>query len=224
MKNIKIKYCLPIIKKSKKEVLTAIAKYKGEYQFFEVWFDAIKDLDIAFINKLIKMLGDKLILLSHRGSEVKTKASKEQKRQILKALHRSRAFIDLDVSEKAEIAYVRENKLKIKTIVSYHNYKGVPNSFDKIFRQMRTTNAKIYKIALMCKTETEVLQILAIQQVFKKYNLKHIVIGMGERGLVTRILGTLWGNELVYAPKTKAEASAPGQLTKGELERIFKTL
>ena len=89
---------------------------------------------------------------------------------------------------------------------------------------MRTANAKIYKIALMCKTETDALKILVMQQVFKEYGLKHIVIGMGERGLMTRILGTLWGNELIYAPKTKSEASAPGQLTKGELEKIFKTL
>ena len=47
---------------------------------------------------------------------------------------------------------------------------------------------------------------------------------MGEFGTITRIFGTLWGNEMIYAPKEKKNASAPGQLTKIQLETIFKEL
>lgn len=225
MKNpMNIKYCLPIIKKSKKEVLEAITKNKDEYEFFEVWFDTIKDIDIAFVNKLIKMLKSRLILLSHRGNKVKTKASKEQKRQILKALHRSQSFIDLDISEKAEVSYVRENKLKIKTIASYHDYKGMPKDFGKVLREMNVMNPTIYKFALTCNSEVDAINLLVLQQLFKEQRVKHIVLGMGKCGALMRIFGTLWGNELIYAPKTKAEASAPGQLTKRELETIFKVL
>jgi 3-dehydroquinate dehydratase len=68
------------------------------------------------------------------------------------------------------------------------------------------------------------LKLLLLQQNLKAQNKKHIVLGMGEFGTITRVFGTLWGNELIYAPISKGEASAPGQLTKQELENIFKDL
>jgi 3-dehydroquinate dehydratase len=58
----------------------------------------------------------------------------------------------------------------------------------------------------------------------KKENKRCIILGMGEHGMITRIFGTLWGNEMVFAPQTKSEASAPGQLTKQQLATIFATL
>lgn len=47
---------------------------------------------------------------------------------------------------------------------------------------------------------------------------------MGEFGIITRIFGTIWGNEMIFAPKSIEGASAPGQLTKKQLEDIFKAL
>ena len=63
---MRIEYCLPIIKKSKKEVLDTVAKYRNEFELLEIWLDPIKDIDAAFVDKLIYMLQDKLILLFHR--------------------------------------------------------------------------------------------------------------------------------------------------------------
>ena len=82
----------------------------------------------------------------------------------------------------------------------------------------------VYKIATKCTNETDALKLLLLQQNLKIQNKKHIVLGMGEFGTITRVYGTLWGNELIYAPQTKEEASAQGQLTKKELENIFKEL
>ena len=47
---------------------------------------------------------------------------------------------------------------------------------------------------------------------------------MGEKGFITRIFGTIWGNEITFAPKTLAEKSASGQLTKKQMEDVFSKI
>jgi 3-dehydroquinate dehydratase type I len=219
---MKINYCLPIIKQSKEEVLEVIKKNRNEYEYLEVWLDPIKDIDTVFVDKLIYMLQDKLIVLFHRGNKYKTTISAEKKWEIIDILDRSKSFIDLDISEKEELAIVK--KLNIKTIISYNNYDETPVNLSDILKKMDTLKPDIYKIATMCQNETDALKLLLFQQNLKVQNKRHIVLGMGEFGTITRVYGTLWGNELIYAPKTKQEQSALGQLTKENLEEIFKQL
>jgi len=217
-----INYCLPIIKKTKQEVLDTVAKYRNDYEYLEIWLDPIKDIDNPFVDKLIYMLQDKLILLFHRGVKYKTIIPTEQKRKILDLLDGQKSFIDLDLAENEELLYLK--KVKVKTIISYHNYDETPVDLTEIIKRMDKFFPDVYKIATKCTNETDALKLLLLQQNLKIQNKKHIVLGMGEFGTITRVYGTLWGNELIYAPQTKEEASAQGQLTKKELENIFKEL
>src|SRR5215469_16843208 len=121
---MKINYCLPIIKNSKEEVLSIVKKYRNEYDYLEIWLDPIIDIDNQFVDKLIYMLGDKLILLFSRGNTIKNKLSTEQKRKILDLIDKSQSFIDLDITETQELKYLK--RIKVKTIISYHNYEETP--------------------------------------------------------------------------------------------------
>ena len=47
-----IKYCLPIIKKTKDEVENIINN-NPDYDFYEIWLDYIEDLDNPFIESLL---------------------------------------------------------------------------------------------------------------------------------------------------------------------------
>jgi 3-dehydroquinate dehydratase len=145
---MKINYCLPIIKKTKQDVLNAVAKYRNEYEYLEIWLDPIKDIDNPFVDKLIYMLQDKLILLFHRGNEIKSALSTEQKKQILDLLDNSQSFIDLDITEKEELIYLK--RVKIKTIISYHNYQETPADLTEILKRMDKFFPEIYKIATTC--------------------------------------------------------------------------
>lgn len=220
---MKIKYCLPIIKNSKEEILEYVKKYRDEYQYLEIWLDPIKDLDNAFVDRLIYMLQDQLILLFHREEKIKTRLSPEKKKEILTLLEKEKTFIDLDLSETEELNYLQELN-KVRTIISYHNYKETPVDLAEIIKRMDSFHPTMYKIATKCKNETDALKLLLLQQNLRLQNKKHIVLGMEKFGTITRVFGTLWGNEMIYAPQTKKEASAPGQLTKAQLEEIFLIL
>lgn len=216
-----INYCLPIIKNKKADVLTTIEQNEKEYQFFEVWLDYIKNFDEAFLTQLINLLGEKLIVVFRRQHLEKPMMDQQKRLTMLALLKNADAIVDLDISQAEELKTTNNNLL-----LSYHNYDNTPSNdaLQKIITTMEQYHPTIYKIATMCQTEQDALRLLELQQALKQQNKKHIVLGMGEYGTITRIFGTLWGNEMIFAPKEKSEASAPGQLTKEQLEKILKRI
>lgn len=221
---MKIKYCLPIFKKTKQEVLETIQNNLSEYKYFEVWLDYIENIDNIFVNKLVNLLGERLIVLFHRGILKNSGIENEKKLRILDIIDGSKSYFDLDISETKELEYIEKKNLNIKKIISYHNYEATPADLTEIIKQMDKWHPTIHKISTKCANEMDALKLLLVQQNFRVRDKRHIVLGMGEFATITRVFGTLWGNELIYAPKTKQEASAPGQLTKKGLEEIFSVL
>jgi 3-dehydroquinate dehydratase I len=223
---MKIKYCLPILKKQKVEVIQMIEKNKNDYHYFEIWLDYIQDIDENFIIYVIEKLQDRVIFLFHRGAFSGVELTKEKKISLISLLDNTNAILDLDISETKELDFVQEKKINIKRIISYHNYHKTPDTqeIETILEQMEMHKPEIYKIATMCREENDTLKLLELLVSLKKKNKKAIIIGMGKFGTITRVYGTMWGNELAYAPKTLEEASAPGQLTKQTMEKIIEML
>jgi 3-dehydroquinate dehydratase type I len=221
------KYCLPIIKNKKSEVLEVVHLNMADYSYFEIWLDYIDDPDETFIKELIELLQEKLILLFRRQNLEKIKIELEKRLRIISLLENSESLIDLDVfDQKDELEHIKNAQLEVKTIVSYHDYEKMPESekLKEILNIMNKYKPTIYKIATMCAKEIDALRLLQLLLELRTRNLKYIVLGMGESGMITRIFGTLWGNEMIFAPKVAIEQSAPGQLTRDQLEVIFKEL
>lgn len=222
---MKINYCLPIIKENKNEILELIRTHQDEYQYFEIWLDHIEDPDKKFIDELTRNREEKLIFLFRRKNLEPIKMLLDKRFEIIKSFNNSPVLIDLDLSQNEEIDYIQKNDLKIKKIVSYHNYNetdggkliGIIDTMDKY-------SPDIYKIATFCRDDKDALTLMNLQQKLKMKNLRHIVLGMGDYGLITRIFATLWGNEMIFAPIKESETSAPGQLIKTDLENIFSLI
>lgn len=231
----KIKYCLPIIKNSKEEVLQEILHNLDRYDFFEVWLDYIEDLDEDFIKTITHKFKGKLILLLRRQNLETGKLSSDLKNKIIKLLEDSKSILDLDiVDQKDELEFLTKSNSKVKRIVSYHNYKETPSleNLEDIIEEMENFNPDIFKIATFCKNEEDSLKLLNLllilkkqnEQVLSNQNKKFIILGMGGKGLITRIFGAVWGNEFNFAPVDLKERSAEGQLTKRQLESILKEI
>ncbi len=220
-------YCLPIIKTKKDEVLLEIKKHSDAYAYFEVWLDYIDDLDAVFITELLAQWEEKLIFLFRRKNLETPRMHTDQQREILQLLHGKRALLDADITTQQDIlSIVGDQQLDIPLITSYHNYETTPSD-DALFgliNQMRTYSPAIYKVSTFCENKGDGLRLLKLLLELKEQGQRCIMLGMGENGTITRIYGTLWGNEMIFAPLTKEEASAPGQLTKDELEKIFELL
>jgi len=162
-KNQQIKYCLPIIKSKKEEVLQIIQDNIAYYDYFEVWLDYIDDLNDSFIEKLITDLKDKLILVLRRKDLEKEKMSLEKRLEIISQLEKSESYLDLDIfNQKAEVDYIKKQKLNIKTIISYHNYQETPNDkeLNEITEKIRELNPTILKISTFCRNQKDAMRLL----------------------------------------------------------------
>ena len=223
---MKINYCLPIIKSDKEEILKIIEENNNTYQYFEVWLESIDNPGNDFLEKIISTLGDKLILLFSRENMVEKKLSNARKEEIV-AFVKNRCLIDLDVvSDKEVLKFIQKTNLEVKAIVSHHNYQETPQTdkLKEIIDTIKMYNPEIIKLSTMCKAPDDALRLLETLLKLKSQDVRSVILGMGKEGAITRVFGTLFGNELIYAPQTVDEQSAAGQLTKQQLETIFKEL
>lgn len=220
-----IKYCLPIIKETKKEVLKALTT-KG-YNFYEIWLDYIKDLDEKFVINLSNKFKGKLIFVFRRQNLEKNRLTLDERLKIISLLLKVVVFLDLDfLSQHEELEYLQRDTIRIKLILSYHNYHETPrlDYLQTLVNKMNRYNPEIVKISTFCKKEEDSLNLLNFLLKLKEQKLKYIVLGMSEKGLITRIFGPVWGNAFSFAPKSLNEKSASGQLTKEQLQFIFSKI
>lgn len=219
---IKDKYCLPVIKKTKAEVLQTIKQNETNYGAFEVWLDYIDDFDAD----LLKMLSDfdkQIVVTLRRKGMQETKMSQPRRDDVIKTLSNSKHMLDLDIAQQEDIMVAKSQKIEDKLIISFHDYNRTPEDIylAKIVDKIRHFKPKIIKIATMCQEPSDALRLLKLKRDFLENAEKHIVLGMGEHGKITRVFGALWGNELVFIPEDKSESSAPGQITRSEMDNIL---
>lgn len=223
---MKIPYCLPIVATTKEEVLEIINKNYTQYSFFEVWLDYIQDLDIKFVQNIINIYEDKIIFIFRRQKLSKALMPLKKRLEIIDMLVDKKTMLDLDATQIEELLYVRNKHLSVQLITSYHQYKKTPNNdtLAIIIRTMKEYKPIIYKIATYCQTEDDALRLLRFLLQLKEERIRCIMLGMGTHGAITRIFGTLWGNEMIFAPLTKELETAPDMLTREQLETIFEQL
>lgn len=105
-------------------------------------------------------------------------------------------YIDVEWHDEVEIAAPE------RTVLSHHDYEGMRDA-DLIVEKMRARRCAFTKLAVTPHTFDDNLRLLRL--------LPGTVIGMGERGLYSRILAPFRGSELAFV--AGGAIAAPGQLT-----------
>lgn len=113
-------------------------------------------------------------------------------------------------------------KAKKTVVVSFHDFKKTPSlkSLNGILKQAKDLGADIVKIAAFVKKPAD-LQTLAEFTLSNSWQ-KIIVIGMGEKGSVSRVAFPCFGSLLTFAHL--GEASAPGQLDLATTVKLLRKL
>lgn len=218
---------MPLMLASEKAIDNRIRRHSNRYKYFEIWIEYLDDAELNSLLRLIKRYPNRIIVVFRRLNLERMKVSLERRLEILEGLSNRPVIVDLDVSvQRKEIAHVNKHKLKLKTILSYHNYKLTPpeKELEAIVKYMGKQNAYIYKIATQCTKESDALRLISLLLQLRSRNKKAIVLGMGIHGKITRIFGALWGNEISFAPVKLKESSAPGQITLNDLTRVLRII
>ena len=202
-----------------------IALY-SEYDYFEVWLDYLESIDHSEITHVIKTYPNKIIFVSRRLALEPIKRDFNNRMSLLESLALEPCIFDFDIKiQQDELEYTALQGLPIKKLISYHNYQRTPDTVDleKILLEMDTFDPTISKLACFCETALDALRLLELT--YKESQRKPVIIlGMGQHGLPTRIFGCEFGNEFTFSPVSRQTESAPGQLTRNEMESIVEVL
>lgn len=221
------KYCLPIIKKKRAEVQATIEDNLATFRYFEVWLDYIEDLEPGFAASLVGLFPHRLVMVFRRQNLDPIKLPIDDRYQIIKTLSRKQVLVDLDITMQGEeLSRAQAERLPLKTILSYHNYSFTPSDTElrSLTARMESLGAHIIKISTQCSTQRDALRLLSLLIELRESGRKCIILGMGKNSVINRIFGTLWGNEMVFAPVELAARSAPGQLPVDKLDSILRAL
>lgn len=113
---------------------------------------------------------------------------------------------------------------KNRLILSYHDFRHTPADLDAAIRPLVEVPGVIAKAAFMTHDATDALRLLAAQRAATGRAAAGgaaAIMGMGEAGLVTRVLGPKCGAALVYAAPSDDAIAAPGQPTLATLRDLY---
>lgn len=221
------KYCLPIIKSSRAEVEEALKKNINRFRYAEVWLDYVEDIDPGFAASLVGHYPNRLVMVFRRRNLGAMKLDADTRFKIMSTLARKQVLVDMDITVQSDdISRVQANRISLKSILSYHNFSQTPSDtvLRSIVSRMKGYNAHIVKVATHCTTQRDALRLLSLLIDLRESGQRSIILGMGKHGVITRVFGSVWGNEMAFAPIDAAQRSAAGQLTVDKLDSIMQAL
>ena len=95
----------------------------------------------------------------------------------------------------------------------------ITRSLKKLAKRQFEYGADIAKIATLA---TDIRANLRLLEIVSLYKGSAVAIGMGHRGLISRIMCPVYGGAFTYASLSAGLESAPGQLTAFELRHIYR--
>jgi 3-dehydroquinate dehydratase/shikimate dehydrogenase len=110
--------------------------------------------------------------------------------------------------------------LRTSLILSTHDFQGRPaDLFRRVARMRSEPAAAVHKIAYVARSLRDNLDLFDL---LADADRPTIALGMGQFGLMSRVLAPKFGGFMTFAPLRPASATAPGQPTVAELLDHFR--
>ncbi|MHA1754863.1 MAG: type I 3-dehydroquinate dehydratase [Candidatus Odinarchaeia archaeon] len=209
--------CVSVIRKTVTDCLEVINRLNDEsVDLIELRLDYLSPFpDYTQLKNLFTIKKPKIITIRSKKEGGKLNLPESERIKIIdKVLKEKIEYIDLEYSlknVKKRIIAAQDNNVKI--ILSYHDFNQTPslNELKNKFQKMKQLKPDIIKIATYVNSTKDVFTLLNLLDYGVESNSNVTIIGMGEKGKVTRILNPLLGSKIIYC-SLPSEPAAPGQL------------
>ncbi len=191
-----MKLFVTIYEETAEAAIAAIRALRLDHDGVEVRAERFPSIDLEAIGAATM----KPIILTYRGSRVP---------DVARALQAGIDFVDLEWREDLEVLAPE------RTVISHHDYEGM-HDVESIVKKMHAYGCAHTKLAATPQTFADNERLLELLPTADR-RLLTTVIGMGERGLYSRILAPFRGSELTFV--AAGNVAAPGHLT---IERSFE--
>jgi 3-dehydroquinate dehydratase/shikimate dehydrogenase len=120
----------------------------------------------------------------------------------------------------AALDHANRDEPRSGLILSSHDFVGRPADLLRRIRAMaEEPRASVHKVAFRARSLRDNLE---IAELLAQRTKPMIALGMGEFGLMSRVLAPKWGGFLTFAALRSAEVTAPGQPTVDELLGLYR--
>jgi len=231
------KICVPIIADTRENILQAARKLNGQpFDLVEWRADFFVDLyDTNKVMEVLQLMHNEFretpilftIRTSAEGGNIPI--SIEDYIQINSEAANSGLvdLIDVEIMRGDDVVFVlveTAHDAGIKVIASNHDFRKTPKKEELITRlcRMQELDADIAKIAVMPRSERDVLVLLDTTLVMKELHGQTPVVtmSMGDMGRISRISGGVFGSAITFG--TAGDSSAPGQMPLNTLHTLLK--
>lgn len=210
------KICTSIKEKTVDQCINSLKGLK----LAEIRIDELENMDSNGIKKIFSQ--PLRLVATCRPGKIEDKKRKEL---LQEAINAGAKYVDIEVESNDD--YEREiianaKKHNCKAIVSYHNYDKTPAraELEQIINWCFESGADIAKIACKVNSDKDSARLLGLFD----NNRKMIVIGIGEKGKITRIISPLLGAEFTFAALAVGKETADGQMESGKMKKIMETM
>jgi len=191
-----VRVFVTILEESPAAAIQAIASIDLDHDGVEIRAERFSAYDPATLRQATA----KPIILTHRG----TRADPALLRQ---ALDGGIEFVDIELGSEIPVPPER-------VVLSHHDFEGMPD-VKSVALKMRAARCAATKIAVTPQNFAD------NQELLRQIAPGVTVIGMGERGLYSRILAPFLGSDLVFVAPDRRGLAAPGQITLDEAAVIY---
>jgi 3-dehydroquinate dehydratase-1 len=199
-------------------VAACLRRLRG-LDFAEIRLDRMR-VGAAGVKKIFSK-NERLIACCRPGGRSK----KKRLGLLLTAVEAGAAYVDLELEAGARFKerIVRTARSRnCRVIVSYHNFEKTPPrpELEETISRALAAGADIVKIACLVRSRRDSARLLGLLD--SKTPL--IVVGMGEKGRLTRLLAPLLGGVFTYASLGAGKETAEGQSDAISLRQVLAEL
>lgn len=190
--------------------------------FVEIRFDFLKPSEVMVAVDLIgEDRGRCVFTLRSKEQGGKFSGTEEERLRLLRKLAEAKPMmvdVELQTLQSNDNLADYLELASIPTVVSWHDFEKTPanEELSAILTEMRIFSSYV-KVVTTAQHTDDALRILTLYE--KAVGLHPIIFAMGETGIITRVLSTLYGAPYTYAALEKAVA--PGQLTVVQMRKLY---
>src|SRR5260221_1633494 len=153
----------------------------------------------------IRAATSKPLLLTYRGMRVSDD-------QIVAAIQAGIDLVDVEWCEGVDVAQHRQ-----RVVLSHHDYEGGPDDLETLIDTMLARGCAETKLAVTPRNFADNERLMTALKARSGLTL----LGMGERGLYSRMLAPFFGSRLTFVAPDDESAAAPGQFTLARALTIY---
>ena len=221
------KICVALTGRNAAEISAMAQPVLSDVDVIEIRLDGMAEPDVA---KCCSLLRKPLIFTNRPAWEGGAFSGSEDERirPLLTAVELNAAYIDFELRAAEELRIDLLKAMQSSTcrmILSCHYFESTPSATElaEILNQMMDSGAHIGKIVTTAHTPDDVLRVLQLQEKARAAGFTLSCFCMGESGRISRLATLYLGGYMTYACLTDEQATASGQLSVHQLNRLIHT-